>query len=52
MFWGGHLALDLLLVCCGAFMKLEWSRNASLRILKGTERNPDEMSSRTFVYLS
>lgn len=49
---GGHLTLDLLLICCGAFMKLEWSRNAALRILKGTERNPDEMSSRTFVYLS
>lgn len=49
---GGHLTLDLLLICCGAFMKLEWSRNASLRILKGSERNSDELSSRTFVYLS
>jgi hypothetical protein len=38
-----RLALFLPLVCHGMFMKLEGSKNLSLRILKGTE-SPDEVS--------
>lgn len=47
------LSLELLLLCCGGgvFMNLEWSRNAPLRIVKGTGRSRDEMCPGA-IYLS